>query len=61
MPTRRQKGDSIQGEKIIFSCRKYIIKKKPVPRTSTHKAQAGTLENAFCTINKQFRLLPKTD
>jgi len=57
MPTYYKKGDAIQGEIILFDCRKFTFTKL-INRTSTHKAQAGKLENAYCVINRQFRLIP---
>jgi hypothetical protein len=59
MPTYYRNGDAIEGEKIAFDCRKYVIHKRPIHRTSSHRAKAGTLDNAFCVINKQFRTIPE--
>ena len=56
--TRYEVGDAIHGERIAFQCRKVNIHKKPVHGTSAHKAQFGTLDNAFCIINKRFRQIP---
>ena len=61
MPIYRRKDDGIEGEKIAFNCRKHVLHKKPIHRTSTHRAKAGTLDNAFCIIEKEFRLLPKKE
>jgi hypothetical protein len=60
MPIYYRKGDGIKGEIILFDCRKFTFHKL-INRTSTHKAQAGKLENAYCVINRQFRLIPTDD
>ncbi len=59
MPTYYLKGDAIEGEKIAFSCRKCVVHKQPIHKTASHRAKAGTLDNAFCVINKQFRAIPE--
>jgi hypothetical protein len=59
MPVYYQVGDAITGEKIAFQCRKYIVHKRPVKGTSAHRARTGTLDNAFCVINKRFRHIPE--
>ena len=55
---RYEESDAISGERIAFQCRKCNLKKKPVQGSSAHKAQRGTLDNAFCVINKKFRHIP---
>ncbi|HGJ66908.1 TPA: hypothetical protein ENS27_16235 [bacterium] len=60
MPIYYKKGDAIKGEMILFDCRKFTFTKL-INRTSTHKAQAGKLENAYCVINRQFRLIPDNE
>ena len=58
MPTYKGKGDAIKGEKLAFNCRKHFLHRKPTPGTSSHRAKSGTLSvNAFCVIEKEFRLL----
>ncbi len=59
MPIYFKEGDAIQGEKLVFTCRKFSISKKPVKRTSAHRAQSGKLDNAYCVINKRFRHIPE--
>lgn len=54
-----QAGDGIEGELILFKCRKLIERKRPVPDTSAHRAKAGKLQNAFCVINRTFRTIPE--
>jgi hypothetical protein len=60
MPVYYKNGDAIKGEIILFDCRKFTFKKL-INRTSTHKAQSGKLENAYCVINRQFRLIPDNE
>ena len=60
MSTYYKNGDAIKGEIILFDCRKFTFTKL-INRTSTHKAQAGKLENAYCVINRQFRLIPDSE
>ena len=59
MSTYYQESDAIEGEKIAFHCRKFRRIKKPVPSTSAHRAQAGTLDLAYCVIVKRFRSIPE--
>ena len=59
MTTYYEKGDAIQGDKIVGIARK-INKPKVVVRTGSHKSIQITLEeNAFCVIDKKSRFLPQ--
>ena len=53
-----QPGNGIEGEIIVFQCRKIRLSKKPVHATSAHRAVAGKLENGLCVINRKFRHIP---
>lgn len=58
---RYEEGDAIEGERIAFQCRKSTVHKRPVRGTSSHRAQAGKLDNAFCVISKRFRYIPENN
>jgi hypothetical protein len=60
MPVYYKNGDAIKGEIILFDCRKFTFS-KVINRTSTHKTQSGKLENAYCVIYRQFRLIPNKE
>lgn len=54
----REVGDSVEGEKIAFQCRKYNFTKL-VHGSSSHRAIQGKLDKAICTITKKFRHIPE--
>lgn len=54
----REVGDSVEGERIAFQCRKYNVAKL-VRGSSSHKAIQGKLDNAICVITKKFRHIPE--
>jgi hypothetical protein len=59
--TYYEEGIAIHGERIAFKCRKCNVKKAPIHGSSAHKAQTGTLDNAYCVINKRFRHIPEKE
>ena len=59
--TYYEEGIAIYGEKVAFQCRKCNVKKAPVHGSSARKAQVGTLDNAYCVINKRFRQIPEKE
>ena len=59
--TYYEEGTAIHGEKIAFQCRKCNVKKNPIHGSSARKAQVGTLDNAYCVINKRFRQIPEKE
>lgn len=58
MLTYYKVGDAIEGERIIFNCRKINQHRRPIRGSSSHRAIAGKLDNAYCVINKKFRQIP---
>lgn len=59
MATYRELGDAIEGERIVFECRRCDYgQKKIIQGSSSHRATAGKLDNAKCTIAKKFRHIP---
>ena len=59
MTILRQANDGIEGELIVFECRRCKVYKRPVPSTGAHRAQAGKLSYAKCVISRRFRRIPE--
>ncbi len=54
MPTYYNKGDAIEGERIICQFRK-SGREEIVRGTGAHRSKKLTLYNAYCVIAKPFR------
>lgn len=45
----------IEGEKIVYQCRKIKQDTKPRAYTSSHRGKSGTMDYAYCYIQKSYR------
>ena len=60
MPTYNEVGDAIEGERIVFNCRRIGKHSKLIHNSSSHRSISGKLDNALCVINKKFRHIPES-
>ena len=51
-------GDALRGERIAFTARK-VVQRNVVHGSSRHRAVDGSLDNAFCVIEKPLRQIPQ--
>ncbi len=61
----KDEGDALYGERIAYECKKHRGNKEgttPKVIGQSHRAQSGILDKeAFCIIEKRFRLTPSIE